>query len=115
MFILWSGERLRNFVRGGFVDAEIRRHASCWHSPGFAAQARRQAGCEFLELLHVKIDHWSDVERQDLRNDQAADHSDAKGWRASAPAPQPIAMGMAPTIAAMVVIMIGRKRTNAPS
>ncbi len=34
------------------------------------------------------------------------------GRRASAPAPIPSAMGSVPMIAAMVVIMIGRKRTR---
>jgi hypothetical protein len=32
------------------------------------------------------------------------------GWRSSAPSPKPIANGTAPSIAAEVVVMIGRKR-----
>ena len=35
------------------------------------------------------------------------------GRRSSAPSPQPIASGSAPSMAAKVVIMIGRKRISA--
>ena len=35
------------------------------------------------------------------------------GWRSSAPSPKPSASGSAPSIAAMVVIRIGRKRSTA--
>ena len=34
------------------------------------------------------------------------------GWRSSEPSPQPIISGSAPRIAAIVVIMIGRKRSR---
>ena len=34
------------------------------------------------------------------------------GWRSSAPAPRPSAIGSAPIIAASVVIMIGRRRSR---
>src|SRR6266478_1784494 len=38
-----------------------------------------------------------------------------RGWRSSAPAPAPIAIGSVPKIAAKVVIMMGRKRSSAAS
>ena len=37
------------------------------------------------------------------------------GWRSSAPAPAPIAIGSAPSNAQVVVIMMGRKRSRAAS
>ena len=37
------------------------------------------------------------------------------GWRSSAPAPAPIAIGSEPSSAQVVVIMIGRKRSSAAS
>ncbi|MCY1187496.1 hypothetical protein D9M73_284840 [compost metagenome] len=37
------------------------------------------------------------------------------GWRSSEPVPKPIISGTAPSIAARVVIMIGRKRASAAS
>ena len=68
-----------------------------------------------LQAIKVHVVNRRDIESHDLREEQAAHHRQPKPRRESAPAPKPIAMGRVPISAAMVVIMMGRKRTSAPS
>ena len=68
---------------------------------------------KFAEILHVEIGDRRRKKRQDLRYNKSADHCDAEGLSRSAPAPMPIAIGSAPRMAAIVVIMIRRKRNTA--
>ena len=64
-----------------------------------------------LELFQVEINGRRDVERDELRDDQPADHHQPSGRRDAPSAPKPSAIGSAPISAAIVVIMIGRKRS----
>ena len=67
------------------------------------------------ELVDIEINHWCGVQRQHLAKDETADDGDAKGRRNSLPSPIPIAKGSAPSMAAIVVIMMGLKRSRQAS
>ena len=60
-----------------------------------------------LELVEVGVEHRGHVERDDLREREAADDDDAEARRDAPVAPRPMAIGRLPMIAATVVIMIG--------
>ncbi len=63
-----------------------------------------------------EIDDRCRIEGQDLADDQPADDGDAQRVAAiPSRRPYPIASGSAPSSAAMVVIMIGRKRSRQAS
>ena len=67
-------------------------------------------------VLDVHVIHRRDVERQQLRHQQPADHRQARaGGAIRRPRPHPNAIGSVPTSAHIVVIMIGRKRTRQAS
>ena len=77
---------------------------------------RRVAAEEPSRLFEIDIDHRRDVERQRAATRGARRRRRGpSGWRSSAPAPTPMAIGRPPMIAAMVVIMIGRKRRRQAS
>ena len=68
------------------------------------------------ELVEEDVDDRRGVERQHLAEQQAADHGDAERpaqLRADAACPAPA--GRPPSSAAIVVIMIGRKRSRQAS
>ena len=67
------------------------------------------------EAVKENVDDRRGVEREDLADEQAADHGDAERaaqFRADA---RPSARGRPPSNAAMVVIMMGRKRSRQAS
>jgi len=65
----------------------------------------------FLELFEVEIDRWSNEKGDELRHNQPAHHNESE--RPARGAIRPVAQGdgQAPMSAAMVVIMMGRKRS----
>ena len=67
-----------------------------------------------LQRLQVGVNHGRDVKSHELREKQTSDDGQPKGQRDSEPAPTPRAMGSVPISAAMVVIMMGRKRMRQP-
>ncbi len=71
-------------------------------------------GAEVLaaDAVEEEVDDRRGEEREHLRDEQAADDGDAEGARSSEPVPVPKASGTAPSSAAMVVIMMGRKRSR---
>ena len=81
-----------------------RRRASSGAKRGLTAWNR--------EAVEEEIDDRGGVEREDLAEDQAADDGDAERRRSSEPVPVPSASGTPPSRAAMVVIMMGRKRSR---
>jgi hypothetical protein len=72
------------------------------------ANAARHAGQ--AEAVEIKIQHRRRVQRQHLAHDQPADDGDAERRRISRRRRSSSASGSAPSMAAMVVIMIGRNR-----
>ena len=62
--------------------------------------------------LKKDVDYRSGIQGQHLADDQAADNGDAQRRRNSAPVPEPSANGKPPSKAAIVVMMIGRKRNR---
>ena len=98
------------------ASAGQRTGAGLSYSAGLGAAAA--AGCavssgeRLLQPVEEQIDHRRRVERQHLADDQPADDRDAQrppqlGARAGAERQR-----QAPSRAAMVVIMIGRKRSR---
>ena len=65
-----------------------------------------------VEPVEIEIDHRRRVERQHLADEQPADDGDAERLAQFRAAPCPSASGRPPSIAAIVVIMIGRKRSR---
>ena len=79
-----------------------------------AGSARRARGRQRAEPLHVEVDDRRGVERQQLRDEQAADDGDAERpaqLRRRCPCRAPAAAP--PSSAAMVVIMIGPEAQQA--
>ena len=93
----------RILVRRGLDrSADVLPRAPC----GAAAEAR-------AETVEIHVDHRRDVERQQLREQQAADHRTGPAAGATPRRrPMPSAIGSVPISAAIVVIMIGRKRIS---
>jgi len=67
-----------------------------------------------LQCFHIGIKYRRYIERYELGKKQSANNRNPSGRRASAPAPNPSAMGRLPIMAAMVVIMMGRNRIRQP-
>ena len=64
------------------------------------------------ELIKPNVDHRRGVQRQHLAEQQAADDGDAKRMTQLGAGSLPMASGKPPKSAAMVVIMMGRKRSR---
>src|SRR4029453_5093253 len=96
-------------------------------------QARAQTAERRLDARHVDVEHRRDVEREELRHQETAHDGQAEGAAGgpagpgppraragagaagrAAPAPTPSGIGRVPKSAAIVVIMIGRKRSRQP-
>ena len=70
------------------------------------------AGEAMGNTIEKDIDHRRGVQREDLAKEQPADHRDSQRASNSEPSPVPNASGSPPSSAAMVVIMMGRKRNK---
>ena len=64
------------------------------------------------ETVEIEEDHGRGVQRQQLAQGQAADDGVAERLADFEPAPVPSMSGTAPSIAAIVVMRIGRKRST---
>jgi hypothetical protein len=64
------------------------------------------------ESIESEINNRRCVKSKDLRNNQTADNGDAERFAQFASDSHTDASGNAPNIAAIVLIMIGRKRTR---
>ena len=79
-----------------------------------AAQERDPVEHAFLEPFQREINHGRDVERDQLRNDQAADDDEPeRPARRAIQRRSQAQSGSAPIKAASVVMIIGRKRSDA--
>ena len=64
------------------------------------------------KAIEREVDDRRGVERQHLRHEQPADDGDAQRPAQLVPVPGPSASGRPPSSAAIVVIMMGRKRSR---
>jgi len=80
----------------------------------FAEGAVGLLGVQVLaaEAVEEEVDDGGGIEGEHLGDEQSADDADAEGRRSSEPVPEPKASGTPPSSAAMVVIMMGRKRSR---